>query len=80
MVAGLGSWVGLTPPQVLPGQGGSIPPRGVASGGDTKIHKVIEDGRTMAFPRKERDELDVRIVVLSRKRKMPGEYVVQKGG
>ena len=34
----------------------------------------------MAFPRKERGELDVRIVVLSRKRKMPGEYVVQKGG
>ena len=46
----------------------------------TKVHKVIEDGRTMAFPRKERGELDVRIVVLSRKRKMPGEYVVQKGG
>lgn len=44
----------------------------------TKVHKIIENGTTKAFPRREHGELDVRIVVLSRDRN--GKMLVHNVG
>jgi hypothetical protein len=44
------------------------------------VHKIIENGTTKAFPRRERGELDVRIVVLSRDRSKMQVHNVGKGG